>query len=200
MIASKITNAKFDKAKLIRKRGCDDYFYIPASISIEIDQFKGVMINGESYNNDDRPSNMLSLCDIDSDKLLVELGNRTSLSDLDNTGFVFEINARCQTSYSADDLLEIYLAINECISDGDRLISDAQNEAQEKMDADTNFYVEYIECEEEHSGRYIQCDVPELKVFATESEAHDFIDSVNTGDIAEIVSKKYARAEFPDNF
>jgi hypothetical protein len=68
------------------------------------------------------------------------------------------------------------------------------------MDADTNFYVEYIECEEEDDGRYIQCDIPELKVFATESEARDFIDNVNRGDIAEIVSKQYARAKFPDNF
>ena len=47
---------------------------------------------------------------------------------------------------------------------------------------------------------YRQCAAPELKVFATKSKAHDFIDSVNTGDIAEIVSKQYARAEFPDNF
>jgi hypothetical protein len=158
------------------------------------------MINGESYNHDDRPSNFLFLCDSDSDKILAELCNRTSLSDLDDTDFVSEINDQCETSYSAEELLDIYLAINECIGDGGNLISDAQNEAQEKMDADTNFYVEYIECEEEDDGRYIQCDIPELKVFATESEARDFIDNVNRGDIAEIVSKQYARAKFPDNF
>ena len=200
MITSKITNSKLGKAELIRKRGCDDYFYIPASISIEIDQFKAIMINGEFYNQDDRPSNFLFLCDRDSDNLLVELYNRSNLSDLDDTDFVSEINDRCETSYSADELIDIYLTISACIGDGDSLISDAQNEAQEKMDADTNFYVEYIECEEVHEGRYRQCDEPELKVFATESEAQDFIDSINTGDIAEIVSKEYARAEFPDNF
>jgi hypothetical protein len=200
MITSKITNSKLGKAELIRKRGCDDYFYIPASISIEIAQFKAIMINGESYNHDDRPSNFLFLCDSDSDKILAELCNRTSLSDLDDTDFVSEINDQCETSYSAEELLDIYLAINECIGDGGNLISDAQNEAQEKMDADTNFYVKYIECEEEHEGRYRQCDEPKLKVFASESEAKTFIDSVNTGDIAEIVCKEYARAEFPDNF
>jgi hypothetical protein len=200
MITSKITNSKLGKAELIRRRGCDDYFYIPASISIEIAQFKAIMVNGECYNHDDRPSNFSFLCDSDSDKILVELCNRTSLSDLDDADFVSEINDRCETSYSADELLDIYLAINECIGDGGNLINDAQNEAQEKMDADTNFYVEYIECEEEDDGRYIQCDIPELKVFATESEARDFIDNVNRGDIAEIVSNQYARAKFPDNF
>jgi hypothetical protein len=199
MIRSKITNSKLDNACLIRKRDHDDYFYIPASISIQIAQFKAIMVNGECYNHDDRPDNSLFLCETDSDELLAELCNRTSLSDLDDTDFVSEINDRCETSYSADELLDIYLAINECIGDGGNLISDAQNEAQEKMDADTNFYVEYIECEE-HDGKYGQCDEPKLKVFASESEAHDFIDSVNTGDIAEIVCKEYARAEFPDNF
>jgi hypothetical protein len=195
-----ITHSKLGKARLIRKRGYND-FYIPASISIEIAGFKAVMINGHWENNDpDILSNSLSLSETDSDELLVELGNRTRLSDLDDTDFVSELNHRCKTNYSANVLLDIYLAINECISDGGNLISIAQNEAQEKMDADTNFYVEYIECEEVHEGRYRQCDEPELKVFATESEAQDFIDRINTGDIAEIVSKEYARAEFPDNF
>ena len=200
MIRSKITNSKLDNACLIRKRDHDDYFYIPASISIQIAQFKAIMVNGECYNHDDRPDNSLFLCETDSDELLAELCNRTSLSDLDDPDFVTKINDRCETSYSADELLDIYLAINECISDGGNLISIAQNEAQEKMDADTNLYVEYIECEEVHNGSYRQCAAPELKVFATKSKAHDFIDSVNTGDIAEIVSKQYARAEFPDNF
>ena len=202
MTTTKILSADLEPAILISTNTYADYFFVPASIEVQVGDYRATLQTGSSYCHNDYncPSNRLEVYDECSDLILFNL-DQAYESIIDNDDFVTELNQECSSAYTAQELAELRNALIEVIINAQQLIKEAQAKTEAELDYDDNVYVIHTEREEDEAGEKRVCSEPELKIFHLENDAQDYIEKVNqTVDIARIITKETARSQFPENF
>ncbi len=202
-IKTKIIDSEIETPILISANTYADYFYVPATISVQVGEYKAVLQTGLSYCHNDYncPSNNLEVYDDGSDLILFKL-DQAYESIIDNDEFVAQLNEECGTSYKSTDLADMRNALIDVIINAQQLIKEAQAEAEAELESDENVYVICTEREEDDdTGEKRVCSEPELKIFDDQYEAQEYVDAINqTIDIARIIDKETARSQFPENF
>ena len=202
-ITTKILSADLETPILISTNTYADYFFVPATIEVQVGDYRATLQTGSSYCHNDYncPSNRLEVYDECSDLILFKL-DQAYESIIDNDDFVTELNQECSSAYTAQELAELRDALIVVIIDAQQLIKEAQAKTEAKLDYDENIYVMHTEREEDNeAGEKRVCSEPELKIFDDENDAQDYIEKVNqTVDIARIITKETARSQFPENF
>lgn len=202
-IKTKITDSEIESAILISTNTYADYFFVPATISVQVGDYKATLQTGLSYCHNDYkcPSNNLEVYDDGSDLILFKL-DQAYESIIDNDDFIAELNEECGTSYKTSDLADMRNALIDVIINAQQLIKKAQAEAEAELEADDSVYVLHTEREEDDdTGEKRVCSEPELKIFDDQNDAQDYVDAINkTIDLARIIDKETARSQFPENF
>jgi len=176
-IKSEITYKEIHSAELKTSNNISDYFYINADICIEIEinetRYEATLQTGHSYHHGDYslPSNSLSVYSEGNSGLLLLL-DQNSISSQKDADY---INDTAETAYTLDELLEIQQALMEVNIDAQAIISEAELEAEEELEADETTYVIQNYIEEFENGEKFQFGEPDLKKFDTEEEAETYI-------------------------
>ena len=202
-IKTKILSSELETPILISTNTYADYFYVPASIEVQVGEYKAALQTGLSYCHNDYkcPGNNLEVYEEGGDLILFKL-DQAYESIIDNDDFIAELNEDCSTSYTSTELADMRNALVEVIINAQQLIREAQEEAEAELEADHNIYVMHTEREEdEDTGEKRACSEPELRIFDDQHEAQDYVDVINkTVDMALIITKETARSRFSGEF
>lgn len=195
---TKILSVEIEAAQLISNNRCADYFFIPASIKVQVGKYKATLQTALSYCHNDMstPSNNLEVYDGDSDLILFKL-DQAYESIIDNDDFIDELNEACATNYFSQELASIRDDLINVINQAQIFIREEQEEAEEDLKCDDKIYVLYTEREQDVDGNIRICSEPQLKIFANENTAQQYVDGIDqTIDLARIITKEIARSRF----
>jgi hypothetical protein len=192
-LESSILDSTIDDVQLITSNNHATYHFVNCSISIEInvnnETYQAKLVTGASFHQNDYrlPCNDLSVCNLESSRLLFLLDNEF---DVDSDDLVEYINDECNTNYSREQLIEIYNELNDIRIEAQRIVDDAESEADEKLKNDEKVYVLAVDYEQDpHIGK-IQCSDKYVLTFANKDEAQSYIDNLGELTTAEIVDKE----------
>jgi len=133
-ITTKILNSYLETPILVSVMTYADYFFVPASIQVQIAEYRATLQTGHSYNHNDYRclSNDLEIYDEDCDLILYKL-SKSYESSIDNE-FVVELNEECYSAYTAEELETMRHALFQVIDEAQQLIIAAEAVAAQGSD------------------------------------------------------------------
>ena len=192
-----IISSDIESVELKTSNNYQDYFFVNCDVEIEVsiagDTHQAVLQTGHSYYLGDYslPSNCLDVYDDSINDVLVELDNYSE-TELDDSSNIEQINDVCDTEYTMKELQDAHAELREVMQEAQALVSEAEQEAEEKLEADETVYVLESFYEECGHGRR-ECGEPSLVKFATQDEASEYIEN---NDDCEIISRARAYRSF----
>ena len=122
-ITTKILNLGVDNPILVSVMTYADYFFVPASIQVQVGAYRATLQTGHSYNHNDYRclSNDLEIYEEWSDLILYKL-SKSYESSIDNE-FVVELNEECYSAYTAEELETMRHALFQVIDEAQLIIA-----------------------------------------------------------------------------
>lgn len=197
-IEATITSKDIEVDGLITSSAACTYYFINASICIKIsidnEEHEATLQTGHTYKMNDYslPSNSLTVCQ--GSDLLEQLGGHCE-SDLNDQETIDYINEQTETSYTKEQMLEIYTTLNDITIESQQIVDNAEHEAQEQLENDDSIYVLYTMREaeqiDENEYRMIQCQESYSLRFDNAEEAEKFVEEKQAQkDLAYICDKE----------
>jgi len=210
-IETAIKSVDIERVELKNSSAYAPYYFVSANVNIEMrvdgEKFDTWLQTGHGFDHNDYncPTNQLSV--YDQNGSILEALDQACESDIDEE-FASEINDQHECTYSASDLLEMYHALLDLISDAAIHIQAAADEAEEEARDDGSYYIAVTPREQEQIGedeyREVVCGERELLTFSSKDDADEYIEdwecNPNNCDLVRMIDAEEARGDFPDEF
>lgn len=194
-IITQINDTLFDSTEYKTSNTYPNYHFVNMTIVASINYNDKVanltLQTGSSfdYNDYSMPSNSLGIYESDDDfiKFLENEGEPQNQLAADY------INEECGTSYSLNELYNMYTAVRDLIHEAQQLVNAKENKAGEELETDSYVYVMYTERENMQVDgdvyEYQQCAETCSMRFNDSDAANEFIKE-KANDIAYLIEKE----------
>ena len=183
---------------LISHKHFGHYFHVWGDITGTVtinnkEHFFVMQTEGYKCNDYSAPANDLRFYDGRTSDLIYKLS--VAYQSEINQEFVDELNDDLETSYTVQQINQLYLVICDLTSEAEKLIYEKEAEAAKNLEEDSRIFVEYfVRTNDDFGG--VQDSESQLKIFDNQEEANEFMAALTGFEAAGIINKEAAYSTF----
>ena len=185
---------------LISHKHFGHYFHVRGDITGTVtinnkEHFFVMQTDGYKCNDYSAPANDVCFYDGWTSDLIYKLS--VAYQSEINQEFVNELNDDLETSYTVQQINQLYLVICDLTSEAEKLIYEKEAEAAKNLEEDSRIFVEYfVRTNDDDGYGRVQDSESQLKIFDNQEEADEFLAALTGFEAAGIINKEAAYSTF----